>query len=95
MHVPASPASFAQSERTVVENYPECIVEEEDKADFEVEGPIRHFAIIKLACLDIMAGFTLTIGFSIIGSGVCGLNFDGQTNGKLIKNCSVDVSSHL
>jgi hypothetical protein len=35
------------------------------------EGPIPHFAVIKLAALDIIASFALTIGFSIIGSGVC------------------------
>lgn len=34
------------------------------------EGPIPHFAIIKLASLDIIASFALTIGFSIIGSGM-------------------------
>lgn len=34
------------------------------------EGPIPHFAIMKLASLDIFAGFALTIGFSIIGSGM-------------------------
>ncbi|KAI8637993.1 hypothetical protein BD408DRAFT_423644 [Parasitella parasitica] len=34
------------------------------------EGPIPHFSIIKLASLDIIASFALTIGFSIIGSGM-------------------------
>lgn len=34
------------------------------------EGPVQHFAIIKLASLDIIASFALTIGFSIIGSGM-------------------------
>ncbi|GAN06959.1 conserved hypothetical protein [Mucor ambiguus] len=34
------------------------------------EGPIPHFAIIKLASLEIIASFALTIGFSIIGSGM-------------------------
>lgn len=38
------------------------------------EGPIEHFSIIKLASLDIIASFALTIGFSIIGSGVMLLN---------------------
>ncbi|KAG2196602.1 hypothetical protein INT46_008348 [Mucor plumbeus] len=34
------------------------------------EGPIPHFSIIKLASLDIISSFALTIGFSIIGSGM-------------------------
>lgn len=34
------------------------------------EGPIPHFPIIKLASLDIISSFALTIGFSIIGSGM-------------------------
>jgi hypothetical protein len=34
------------------------------------EGPIPHFSIMKLASLDLMANFSVTIGFSIIGSGV-------------------------
>lgn len=38
---------------------------------FMQEGPIPHFAILKLAALDIISSFALTIGFSIIGSGVC------------------------
>jgi hypothetical protein len=43
------------------------------------EGPVPHFAIIKLASLDIIASFALTIGFSIIGSGVCYLFISSKT----------------
>lgn len=35
-----------------------------------VEGPIRQKSVAKLAVLDILANSTVTIGFSMIGSGV-------------------------
>lgn len=50
-------------------------VEEEEPEELpsfmKEEGPIPHLKVIKLALLDIVAIFPLTIGFSIIGSGVC------------------------
>ncbi|KAI7901108.1 uncharacterized protein BX663DRAFT_112373 [Cokeromyces recurvatus] len=34
------------------------------------EGPISHKSVIKLSVLDVFANFCVTVGFSIIGSGV-------------------------
>ncbi|KAI7890859.1 uncharacterized protein EV154DRAFT_243795 [Mucor mucedo] len=51
-----------RSEQTMIDNLPTIEPLE--------EGPIEHLAIIKLASLDIIASFALTIGFSIIGSGM-------------------------
>ncbi|KAI8091043.1 uncharacterized protein B0P05DRAFT_528507 [Gilbertella persicaria] len=39
------------------------------KQNFE-EGPIHHKSIMKLAVLDVFANFCVTLGFSIVGSGM-------------------------
>ncbi|KAL9537247.1 hypothetical protein MBANPS3_011950 [Mucor bainieri] len=60
----------------LITSKPEAQDQEEDDlklptpAFMKEEGPIPHFAIIKLASLDIIASFALTIGFSVIGSGM-------------------------
>jgi hypothetical protein len=38
--------------------------------DYYEEGPIPHKSVIKLALLDVFANFCVTVGFSIVGSGV-------------------------
>lgn len=35
-----------------------------------VDGPIKHKSVFKLAVLDVVANFCVTLGFSVIGSGV-------------------------
>lgn len=34
------------------------------------EGPVSHQSVVKLALLDVFANFCVTVGFSIVGSGV-------------------------
>ncbi|RCI04878.1 hypothetical protein CU098_013151 [Rhizopus stolonifer] len=43
---------------------------EEDKESGFQEGPIEHTSVMKLAVLDVFANFCVTLGFSIIGSGM-------------------------
>lgn len=38
--------------------------------DLYQEGPIPHKSVMKLAVLDVFANFCVTVGFSIVGSGV-------------------------
>lgn len=38
--------------------------------DHYQEGPVPHKSVMKLALLDVFANFCVTIGFSIVGSGV-------------------------
>ncbi|GAA5800654.1 hypothetical protein HPULCUR_006090 [Helicostylum pulchrum] len=40
------------------------------KGDSYEEGPIPHKSVIKLAVLDVFANFCVTVGFSIVGSGM-------------------------
>lgn len=35
-----------------------------------IDGPIKHKSVFKLAVLDVVANFCVTLGFSVIGSGV-------------------------
>lgn len=52
--------------------FPSTLPNEEgvNKVWVQEDGPIDHFSVIKLAALDIVSSFALTIGFSVIGSGV-------------------------
>ncbi|GAA5803465.1 hypothetical protein HPULCUR_008947 [Helicostylum pulchrum] len=61
-----------RSDHTVVDYFPSALttIEDDSKIHLKDDGPIPHFAIIKLAALDIIASFALTIGFSVIGSGM-------------------------
>lgn len=38
--------------------------------DHYQEGPVPHKSVLKLAILDVFANFCVTVGFSIVGSGV-------------------------
>ncbi|KAI9363076.1 hypothetical protein BD770DRAFT_469774 [Pilaira anomala] len=61
-----------RSDHTVVDYFPSTLPNEEDvnKVWVQEDGPIDHFSVIKLAALDIISSFALTIGFSVIGSGM-------------------------
>jgi hypothetical protein len=58
----------SDDQQTIVDYYP--TLKKVDDEEEQEEGPIHHFSIVKLASLDIIASFALTIGFSVIGSGV-------------------------
>ncbi|KAI9280748.1 hypothetical protein BY458DRAFT_500264 [Sporodiniella umbellata] len=57
-----------QEENETIQMSP--INSEEAKDGGFQEGPINHISIIKLTFLDIVANFSITWGFSVIGSGV-------------------------
>ncbi|GAA5809982.1 hypothetical protein MFLAVUS_003397 [Mucor flavus] len=61
-----------RSDHTAVDYFPSALttIEDDNKICLKDDGPIVHFSIIKLAALDIIASFALTIGFSVIGSGM-------------------------
>ncbi|KAI9341287.1 hypothetical protein BD770DRAFT_330196 [Pilaira anomala] len=54
----------------IVDYFPSTLPNEEDvnKVWVQEDGPIDHFSVIKLAALDIISSFALTIGFSVIGT---------------------------
>ncbi|CAO3621135.1 unnamed protein product [Mucor hiemalis] len=66
--------SSEQSKHTLLVDSVDETDEEEELEELpsfmKEEGPIPHLKVIKLAVLDIIAIFPLTIGFSIIGSGM-------------------------
>ncbi|KAI8885829.1 hypothetical protein K501DRAFT_245305 [Backusella circina FSU 941] len=51
-------------------NMVEVNTSEAEYIDQSEEGPIPHKSVMKLALLDVFANFTVTVGFSIVGSGM-------------------------
>lgn len=71
-------------------------VEESHEQGKYQEGPIQHKSVIRLAVLDVFANFCVTVGFSIVGSGVK-VNFECALF-LLVVNLmfpSIDVSSYI
>jgi hypothetical protein len=42
----------------------------EHKSKLSQEGPIHHKSIFKLAIVEVVANFTVSVGFYLVGSGV-------------------------
>ncbi|KAG2176518.1 hypothetical protein INT44_007181 [Umbelopsis vinacea] len=42
----------------------------EHKSKLSQEGPIHHKSIFKLACVEVVANFTVSVGFYLVGSGM-------------------------
>lgn len=68
-------------------------IQDDKRVEQYEEGTIQHASIIKLAILDVFANFCVTLGFSIIGSGVQNHYIkDKRYNSQ---HATVDVSSYL
>lgn len=57
-----------------------------------VDGPIKHKSVFKLAVLDVVANFCVTLGFSVIGSGVRAIDHFSPPQRS---RTTLDVSSDL
>jgi hypothetical protein len=40
------------------------------------EGPVNHRSVFKLACIEVIANFSVSVGFYIVGSGVSGFGME-------------------
>jgi hypothetical protein len=63
------------------------------------EGPINHKSIFKLSVVEVIANFTVSVGFYLVGSGVgfivVAAIISRHSQHLILPNSSQDVSSYL